>query len=194
MSESVAKTTGVRKGAVGRAEREHDALTVAAVTAYLEEILTKRPKRKPNTQTRTFNVRIALGLGESQKLAYYCRKANMAPGRWLAMQAQGAVYRLKETDDNWKEIHEMCVEVIRRTEPGRAVILTPENARTLQQAAEFLGDGETPDNIVNEFSVGGHGGPLGIVEDVLGGCDRPEAEVHALLKKAREHFREEDEA
>ncbi len=149
MSKRVPKTAGVRKGAVGTAQ--HDALTVEAVESYLREILTKRPKHEPNKQCRTFNVRVTLGLGESQKLAYYCRRANMTPGQWLAMQAKCACYHLKETEDNYKEIHAMVMEVIERTEPDRVVCITPKNAALLRNMAGVYG--ETPDNIVNELCV-----------------------------------------
>jgi len=191
MSKSVQKTKGSRKGPVNPVEKKHDALTVAAVTAYLEEILTKRPKREPNPQNRTFNVRVTLSLGDTQKLAYYCRKAHMTPSKWLAMKANAAVYQLKETEENYREIHDMCIEVIHKAEPGRAVILTPENAAMLKRVADFFGDGETPDNLVNEFHIGGYATPLDIVEMVIGGNDRPDAENKALLAKARAHFGEE---
>ncbi len=191
MKKSVTKTAGVRKGAVERTGKQHDALTVEAVTAYLNEILTKRPKREHNPQNRTFNVRVTLGLGDTQKLAYYCRRAKMTPGQWLASQATVSVYRLKETAENYKEIHAMCMEVIRKTEPGRAVILSPENARLLQQVSDFFGDGETPDNLINEFYCGMTETPMDVVEMVTGGMDMTNSERDSKLDQARAHFGEE---
>lgn len=147
MSKRVPKTVRVRKAAVV----QHDALTVEAVEAYLREILTSRPKRGPHPQCRTFNVRVTLGLVETQKLAYYCRRANMTPSKWLAMQATVATYHLKETEENNKDIHDMVMDVIERTEPGRVVVIKPETADALRQAAEFLGDGYTPSGLLNEL-------------------------------------------
>ncbi len=61
----------------------------------------------------------------------------------------------------------------------------------MKQAADFFGDGETPDNLVNQFHVGGYATPLDIVEMVIGGNDRPALENRTLLAKARAYFGEE---
>ena len=191
MKKRVQKTAKADKGAVEQTDKEHDALTVAAVTSYLEDILTKRPKRGPTPQSRTFNVRVTLGIGDTQRLAFYCRRANMTPGQWLAMKAKCAVYHLAETEQNYKEINAMVMEVIERTEPGRTVVITPKNAAMLKQVSDFFGDGETPDNLINEFSIGGYSNPLEFAELVISGLDRTPAEASALLEKAQAHFGEQ---
>lgn len=185
MSKRVAKTARVRKAAVV----QHDALTVEAVESYLREILTKRPKRESNPQCRTFNVRVTLGLGDTQRLAYYCRMAKMTPAKWLAMHAQVAVYHLKETEENYKEIHEMCVEVIERTDPGRAVILSPKIAEALKQAAGFLGNEETPDRLANKLLADEYTG-YDATMNVIGKAieDLPGDQQDEILNKACAFF------
>lgn len=185
MSKRVAKTARVRKGAVVK----HDALTVEAVEAYLREILTKRPKREPNPQCRTFNVRVTLSLGDTQKLAWYCRKANMTPGQWLAMKAKVAVFHLAETEENYKEIHDMCVEVIKRTEPDRVVAITPPIAGALRQAADFLGGDWTPDSLVNKLLAEEYTGWEATM-NVIGTAieDLPGEQQERILNKACEFF------
>jgi hypothetical protein len=181
MSKSIRQTAA--QGKAG-----HDPLTVEAVKAYLLEILAAgKPKTEPNPQARTFNVRVRLGLGEAQKLAYYARKANMSPGQWLANHAQCAVYGLKVTEENWEEIHAACVEVIRRTQPGRTVALKPEVAGMLREVAEFFGDGETPDNLLNEFYCGWQT-PLDAALYVIGGLDCAESRRRELVVKAKKRW------
>jgi len=189
MSKRVAKTARVRKGAV--IQTQHDALTVEAVEAYLTEILAKRPKRGTNPQCRTFNVRVTLGLGDTQKLAFYCRKANMTPSKWLAMHAQVALFHLKLDDQDYEEIHAMCVEVIEHTEPGRAVILTPENAKLLKT---FKGHNsfETADIAANTMINGWHQSAWAFIKN-LEDKSLTESERKELFAKARAHFGQQTE-
>ena len=190
MQKSIGDVTAVgNRGFVASKCEEAAPATRAAVESYLSELLTGRKSKRSNPQNRTFTVRVTLGIGEQAKLAFWCRRSGWSAAEFLACHAKKAVLELKETEENWREIHAMCSEIVRRTQPALAMTLTPENAATLEAAAAFLGDGETPENIVNEFCVGGHDGPLGVIESVLDGCDRPESEVKELLAKAEAKFK-----
>ena len=207
MKKSVAKTAGVRKGAVKSKTAAHgEAVEILASFTTFERKKTELcheaylHEKSDDPKFSTLELLGPTVTGQQISVGAF----NVTRWTGLNGDADGKLYEegFAVLAGNGDPVRRPCSDAEARAfllarSPllarlfGSSITLTPENAAVLKQAADFFGNGETPDNLVNQFHVGGYATPLDIVEMVIGGNDRPALENRALLAKARAHFGEE---
>lgn len=66
----------------------------AALSAFVQDVLTGKRKKDTDSQAKTFTVRLKFDLTDQIKLGVLCEKANMSAGPYLALHLRTAMWRL----------------------------------------------------------------------------------------------------